>query len=395
MKFYITPDKKIECERKIDRMFKKFSNRPKVTYTLVSRKEEKDGEIQVLDAWQVEIEDIKQSEWTLVATVHYNLNMMFMVDDNMYKNIPSHLGLNYYKCDYCGSTHKSRREAHILYNSVRDEWLQVGTACVNKMIDGGKYLNAVAKNINKLVGDLGGCSAGSWETWIPEYKYWSMAMTIKQAVALVKKFREEKSFIWRRAEYNDYGELVEEGTSVKLKDFAKLHLSSISVDEEYFSHVAAYVDTLQGGYDEWTNEPDLTQKIKDAFENGYVKAAELYTAFFAQKGYESTLEKKGFEKEVEDHGIKKGEKFSFNGKVVSIDEIEVPSYDYWRSTQIAYLYTLKDDSTGLMFEKEVGNQSTMESFLQEDGTYKFSGKVKFISYRDKRVVFGGRLSKSR
>ena len=395
MKFYITTDKKNECEKRINRMFKKFSTQPQVTYTLVSRQEERDGETLVLDAYLVEIEDIQQSEWTLVATVHYNLGMVFMIDDNLFKDIPAHLGLNYIKCDYCGTTHKSRRESHILYNNVTGEWFQVGTACVDKMIDGGKYLSTITKNVEKLTVKLGGHYGGSWETWIPDYKYWSLAMTIKQAVCLVKKFRSEVSFLWKRAEYNEYGEKVVEGTSTMLKDYAKNQLKSIEVDEEYFNKVAAYVDTLNGGYDDWTNEPDLNQKIKDTFENGFVKVAELFTAFFAQKGYESTLEKVGFEKDLETYQIKKGERFSFNGKVVSVDEIEVPSYSYYCPTTIAYLYTLKDDATGLFFEKEVGSKSTMESFKQEDGNYKFSGKIKYIAYRNQRVVFGGRLSKAK
>ena len=396
MEFYITPDKRQKCEQVIDKTFSKFTAKPKVSYETVKKLVTKDKDQYEIELLKVTIEDIQQNEWTLVATVNYREDAMLVVDDSLFKSIPESLGLSYTKCDFCGSTHSNRKESHILYNSSKDEWMQVGTACVDKMVDGGKYINRVMASLDKVVNKLGGCHSESFSSWMPDFKYWSLAIKIKKAVELIKKFRAEKSFVWRKAEYDENGDKVFEGTSSQLKDFAKWHHNTIKeADDEYFSKVQAHVDSLEGSYDDWTGEADMNQRIKDCFANGYVKVAELYLVFFAQKGYEDTLGKSQFEQDLEKFGIAKGEKFEFCGTIENIEflEGEGPYWD-WTSRD-SWLYTLVDDRTGMRFEKEVASKSTINAFEQSDGKIKFVGTVKYIAYRTHTIVLGGRLSKAK
>jgi len=405
MEFYITPDKRQECEKKIDRMFKKFTVKPTVTYSPVQKVNKTtcvdDGHgtlsatyyKEVLDAIKVTISNIVEGEWTLVSSVYYKENIMTVVDNDLFKSIPSQYGLSYIKCDHCGSTHKNRKEAHILYKSSTDEWMQVGSSCIDKMLPNGRYFNSIAlKLFETIVDRLGGCSSSLWSTWMPESHYWNAALNIDKAIMIVKSYRETKP-CWQKKEFNEYGELVKESSSKELADYAETWGNSNEIDSEYVAKVAEYVNSLEGGYDDWSGEPTFNQKIKDSFENGYVAVRDMYLAFFAQKGYQDSITVDTFGELVEANGIIRGEKFTFSGKVMSVDDVE--TIDYMGYPTTVYLYTLKDDKTGLLFEKEVSYKGVMDTYKQEDDTYKFSGKVKYIAYKRHIIGFGGRLSKAK
>ena len=414
MDFYITPDKRQDCEKALDRMFKHFEVKPTIEYSPVQKVTKMtitewhgDGDSgvsttrSILDAIKVTIEDIQKGEWRLVANVNYSDGIMELVDSKMFKNIPEGFGLEYTKCDYCGGKHSNRKMSHILYNTVNGSWKQVGSSCVNKMIAGGKYLsNLMVKLTEVFIIKFGGCDDMMWEggSWMPADRYWNKAISIKMAITLAKKYWNEESQVWKKAEYNRFGEKEVDGTADKLKYYVAELINKTEVNEEYFSSVAEYVDSLEGGYDSWNNEPTFNQKIKNAFENEWISVGEMFLAFFTVKGYESSIHSSEFAKEVEALGIVKGEKYLFSGKLVEVEKLE-PDYDCYNPydwmNRTTWLFTLKDDATGILFEKEVANKSVMDAFKSEDDTYKFKGTVKYIAFKKQRVVFGGRLSKAR
>lgn len=414
MEFYITPDKREECANKIAKMFKHFSVQPQVTYSPVQKVTKRIVTVysggcpeengltrrhQVLDAIQVTIEDIIAGEWTLVASVYYQEKVVTMVDSSLFKQIPEQYGLEYTKCDYCGGNHGSRKESHILYNNNTHEWKQVGSACIEKMIPGGKYLNKLMLKLDELIEiKLGGCDSLMWASgsWAPADHYWQSALDIEDAIALVKLYREDHPQ-WKKAEY-EYGHKVADGTATFLKEFVECegNRAMAKRDPEYFAKVKAYVDNLEGGYsfNGWESEPTMNQKIKDAFENGVITVGEMYLAFFAQKGYEDSLTTADFSAVVEKLGITKGLKKTFNVQLLNVDRFEIDDY-YYHGTRYVYDCTFKDLDTGLTIKKEVSHTGVIDPFCVGDDKYKFTGTVKYIAYKAQTIVLGGRLSKAK
>jgi hypothetical protein len=412
MEFYITPDKREECEKKIAKMFKHFSVQPQVTYSPVQQVTKRIVTVyrggcpeenglsrrhKVLEAIQVTIEDIIAGEWTLVASVYYQEKVVAMVDSSLFKQIPEQYGLEYTKCDYCGGNHGSRKESHILYNNNTHEWKQVGSACIEKMVPGGKYLNKLMLKLDELIEvNLGGCDSLMWASgsWAPADNYWRSAVEIEDAIALVREYRENCPE-WKKAEY-EYGRRISDGTSTYLKNFIEDYKGDPKMtDHEYFAKVKAYVDSLVGGYGGWYgNEPNMNQKIKDAFETGVITVGEMYLAFFAQKGYEDSLTAADFSAVVENLGITKGLKKTFNVQLLNVDRLEVDDY-YYGGTKYVYDCTFKDLDTGLTIKKEVSHTGVIDPYCVGDDKYKFTGTVKYIAYKAQVVVLGGRLSKAK
>jgi len=414
MEFYITPDKQNECLTKIEKMFKHFSSKPEVTFSPVQKvtkrivtmmtggAAEENGcstSKQILDAVKVTIEGIQTGEWILVATVYYQDGIVTVVDSTRFKQIPEQYGLSYTKCDYCGSTHRNRKESHIMYSPVQDKWMQVGSACIEKMIPGGKYLNNLMLKLDEFIKiSLGGCDDFMWisGSWAPADHYWQSALDIEDAIALVKLYREDHPQ-WKKSEY-EYGRKVADGTATFLKEFVGCegNRAMAKRDPEYFAKVKAYVDSLVGGYDfnGWENEPTMNQKIKDAFENGVITVGELFLAFFAQKGYEDSLVAADFSKIVEGFGIVKGVKKTFNVQLLNVDKLEVDDF-YYGGTKYVYDCTFKDLDTGLFLKKEISHTGVLDPYCVENDIYKFTGTVKYIAYKAQRIVLGGRLSKAK
>lgn len=413
MEFYITPDKRFDCEKALTRMFKHFEVKPNIDYSSVQKvtkftieqfKGGSPGENgcytkkSILDAIKVTIEDIQKGEWILVANVNYKDGIIELVNSKLFKQIPEGYGLKYTKCDYCGSTHRNRNLSHILYNTNTNTWMQVGSSCVNKMINGGKYLcNLMLKLTEVFIFNLGGCDEEMWfgGGWMPKDNYWKAAVDIDAAIQLAKNYREDVNPVWEKTEYDGHGERCKEGTTFKIKEYVQEHINDVKIDEDYFKKVATYVSTLQGGED-YDGQPNMNQKMINAFNDGILAVSEMFLAFFAQKGYEDSLTKDAFAQEVEAHGIIKGEKYMFSGKLLSVEKLE-PDYEYYNPydwmNRTTYLFTLRDDATGILFEKEVANKSVMDAFKTGDDTYKFKGTVKYIAYKKQKVGFGGRLSK--
>jgi len=417
MEFYITPDRRQECEKKLAQLFKKLDCKPVVNYSNVQKVEKKtqtvfkteDGVVvdkhsYTLDAIKVEIEDFvlndSRGDWVMVAGVYYREGMVTLVSNKYFGKMPTQYGLNYTRCDYCGGTHGNRIKSVVLYNPVADEWMQVGSTCVNKIFAQGKYLgNLIVKLYEVFQVNLCGCDSDGWLSggWCPPDHYWSKAITIESAVAVCKAFwdADENHHQWKRAIYDDYGRnKIQGGTNDALMDLYERKDVSHEIDSSLYAKIVSYVDAIEGGYElDWygAEVPKFNQKIKDAFECGYIQAGEMYLAYFALKGYYNSLTMPEFDKALKDNGIEKGVKYTFCG---TLDKVEnVQGYDYYGDPCIYLMAFLTDSQSGLKFVKEISHSGVMIPYKQEDGTYKFNAMVRWIDRKNKVVKLAGRLSK--
>ena len=202
MEFFISPDQKEICQKKIDKIFKCITNIPKVNYEFISKLKIEtvivheggyERKYYKMDAIKVTIDDFTLNEWVLVATVSFKNNAVLMSNAELFKKIPPIFGLDYHTCDHCGSTHSNRIESHILYNTKTETWMQVGSSCINKLINGGKYLNDLMIKLHNIVEMCGGCEIDpfGWygSHWRPSSKYLMEAIRFDQAITTTDDYR--------------------------------------------------------------------------------------------------------------------------------------------------------------------------------------------------------------
>lgn len=405
MEFYISPDQREAVERKINLMFKHVEHKPKVTFGVVEQivkhttydygfhgyehcKEK-------ISAIHVEIEDIAAGDWTLVASVDYTQGILTICDSKRFKEIPQQYGLNYMKCDHCGTVHRSRKESHILYNTKTNQWMQVGSTCVNKMINGGKYLNGLMLKLWKTIKMFGGCDEEEWSGggWRPSKKYLFEGIPVKDAFECCLAYMEENGEVWQKAEW-EQGRKIVDSTNDYLMCWFKDNNAKRKQDDELFNAVKDYFMTMERGEDDEYDGPSLTQKIINAFNNDFIALCELYVAWFSISNYKKHLLTADFAELVKSKGVEKGMKLDICGKLLSCnyvyDEYAVgymPSYWYETSWQ--------DQTTGLIFKKNISQKDVIEPFLCEDGLYRFNADIKYIALKGCYVGLGGRLRKQK
>lgn len=416
MKFYVLASQRAEVEKTLNKMVKHLTNKPTITFGEVESKVKRErvdlkGEDGVttheykyiVDVISVSIEDLAVREWRLVASVFFYENLVTMGDSELFKQMPKCFGLEYKKCDFCGSTRSNRKESHVLFNTLTGEWVQVGSECVNKVIDG-------AKKLSKFVCDLyeyflvkcGGCEWGGFGGWSAPDHSRQEAVQIDYAVSLCRFYRENHSKEWKKSEWDDVNRVRIGGTNDALigwHERATLGLpeARFDVDMDLYQKVAAYVDGLKGGYDtDWygQSEPNFNQRIKDAFAAEYIRIGDIYLAYFALKGYEDSLTSGDFEAALKANDIAKGIKYTFEGTLLKIDEVE--GYDDWTGRErIFYEAVFIDSKSGLKFVKEISYPAIINPYKQEDGSYRFNCNIKYIAYKKRLVGLGGRLSKAK
>ena len=406
MIFYITPDKREECANKLDKMFKHFAKKPAVEFSEVHEVvkttkiafEGEEGE--GAERWNVDthryrinvikvtIEDIEVGEWKLVASVYYRENVVTLVNKELFKDVPQQFGLDYMRCDYCGGTRSKRIESHILYNTVKGQWMQVGSECLNKVVDGGKYLASIITKLYEFFEvRLGGCDEEGYHGWrVPSHNA-QRAITFDTAVMACKSFRENVTAEWVKGRYDNSVYLP--GTN---KDLQNYYIENEwTVDDSLLAKVRAYVDTLKGGVD-FDGEPDFNQRIKDAVRDEWIAVQDIYLAYFALKGYEDSLTAGDFDAVLQSAGIEKGVKYTFKGSLSKLEEVEC--VDYYGQPYMELQASFIEAGTGLVFVKSVSYGSVIDPYKQEDGSYKFKATVKYIARKKRYIGLGGRLSKA-
>ena len=399
MTFYITKNNLELCKKRINKMFAKFTHKPVVTYSDVEKVtqvsttifisedgRERECTKRKLDAVKVTIEEIQQGEWRLVASVYYLENLVTMADSTLFKDMPKKFGLEYSKCDCCGHD-RERNEAHVLYNTKTGKWMQVGSSCVNKMINGGKYLSNIILDLHEcFIVRFGGCDEEDWigGGWCPPQHHWSAAFDFKRAIMICKSFydADEKNRTWKRTIWLD-SHSKQSGTFDDILYFIEENKKEFVIDEDYISKVFAFIGTLEGGLN-YDNEPNLNQKMINAVKNEYIIKQEIFVAYFAVKGYQDSIS--DFTSICEQNNIVVGTKYNFTGKLLRI----------FNDTNLYGELIIKaemTDSTGLHFYKTLSHRNVLDPYKQEDETYKFKADINYINNKLHFVKFGGRLSK--
>lgn len=404
MEFYISPETRTNVENKLNKMFKHLSEKPQISFSPV----EKIIKTTIIDqgcdghsikrckinAIRVEISDIKTGDWTLVATVQYGEQRILMSDSRFFKNIPEKYGLDYLKCDHCGSTHTRRIESHIMYNQKTGEWMQVGSTCVNKMINDAKYINGLAIKLYDLVSLVGGCGEEDWFSggWRPSYKYLHEGIYFEEGMEYCLSYMKKHGNVWQKSVW-DYGRKIADGTNDDLIRYMKDPDSEKTIDQDLLNSVRNYYMGMERGVDDPYDGPNLTQKIIDAFNDDFITLNELYIAWFAINNYKNHISSASFKERIDNLGITKGTEYEFCGNLECFNKFE--TYNWRGEETFAWTAIFKDDNTGLIFTKDVSDKMTVEKYLCEDGKYRFNATVKYISYNKQQIAFGGRLRKSR
>lgn len=398
MEFYILPESREQCEKKINRIFKKLTNKPEVTFGEVERRKEEtrvkvDGGIakyvRYINVIPVTIGDIKQGEWEIVATVHHYDEIVTIANPKMFKLIPEQFGLDYHKCDCCGSKRTNRKTSHIMYNTIKDEWSQVGSECVNKLVAQGKYLSDMMVNLYIFIKDFGWCdSFGDISGWkVPDHS-WSEGVLFRDAIMVCKLDYDMGFTEWKKPKYDGWIK-VSSGSNEHLKDsplWATIRKDPSVYDNTFIDNVIAYTAKKQRG------ESEFTDMMLDAIEDEYIAKGEMFIAWFAMKNYLDSLAIPVFEKLLERYNIVKGEKYNFTGTLIKKETFEVDNY-YSYGTSFVTVVTLKDNASGITFEKEISGMHVIDKFKSDDDTYHFAALVKYIDLRKQKVILGGRLSK--
>lgn len=398
MHFYIKAEDDMAVRSYVDKMSKHLTTPPNVIISeprreLIKRSYACDGELYCdkyyMDVREVHIEELEMSDWVLVAEVYYRDKVMVKVSSKYYKDIPSQYGLDYNKCDYCGGT-RERIESSILYNPKEDKWMQVGSTCVNKMIDNYKYLVKFMVELHKYLGNIGcgdGEDLGGWgyrmKTLHPAYK-------VSKALTCILEYQKEFGETWRKSEYDRINRCWIGGTNKDLSYY--ITTKPFAEDEDLYNKVWNVIKQNEGGFaiDSWTGqqseERDFDGKMYDAFKDEYVSDTELYLVWFAYNKYKESLTE-SFTKVVEKYGYVPDCKATIVAKLVETNV----NRDYYGMTYEFWL----EDANGIKITKTGSRQDLLEEFKQADGTYKFVSPVKFVSEKKKYIGLGGRLSKAK
>jgi hypothetical protein len=393
MTIYILPDKIEDFKKKLNRMMAHLENKPSVTYSepqehkvtdIVSYNKGWDGRERyqyMLTLIEVSIEDVCQCDWLMVASVFHDEGVVEMIDKQMFKSIPQYMGLKYYRCDYCGRKEARRKTSHIIYNKVTGEWKQVGSSCVNKMFDNGKYLADFSiKLFNLIEVCFGGCSLDMFGFGgrIPDH-YYKQALSLEEMIYCTSDFMDAGNIRWEKALYERVG-----GRSVKVKDSTTTTLNEYHdtwTKKGTYKGLYKAVSEFVKGLD---NSSDFIANIKRAFEAEFIARHEVFVAFYALKMYKDSLNP--FDQKCEEFGIKENEKFHIEGSITS----KKVHTDEWG---LFYEYIILDSKTGLEFIKTSSSNVLFDKYTDANGKISFSSMIGRIDNKDYRIRLNGRLSK--
>jgi len=390
MILYILPQNLEKFQNRLNKMLSKFSVPPTVTYSepknmkAITMKIYDNGYsgrsryIKTVNVIEVEIEDICMKEWYLVASVFYQENRITMGCAKYFGDIPEQYGLNYTKCDYCGKTHSNRKDAHILYNKITNEWMQVGSACVNKMFDEGKYFSSFTEQLYKIVEiNMGCCGYENFPRWcasLPD-NYFSEALQVDDAIAITKMYYDTVSTNWQKSFKGS------EGTTAWLNNYYNQVYDANTIDSikdyNFIDSVKSYVATL-----DCTNEFDAS--IMEVFKYGYVNRFNLYTIFFGIKKYMDSITVDSWE------SLKLQYKVGDRVNVVDAKVLGMtPKHGFYGWSE-EYVF---EDQNKIKFMKNFSGAGHAYDFENANGLISFSGIISGYNDFKRAIVISGRVSK--
>lgn len=384
MNFFILPSTRNIVETKINQLVKHLSVQPTVSFSKpivknVTNILNDNGKISkeeyFLNMIEVTIDNLQSDDFTLVATIFHHNGVMTKLNNEYFKLIPENFGANYMKCDFCGKQHKNRNESHVIYNPQTDKWLQVGTACINKMFTDGKYLTSFMVKLENIINKFGGgCNTRNYTEWVEKLKDTTFikAVKIENIIPVITEYRKNNPN-WIKGE-----------STRQLTDF--YYANEFENDESYNEKIFEFVKNLE-------NTSNFVSDIKEAFNAEYINLYEIAKVFFAVKMYEDQFTVNDFEVDIKKNNILKGDKIKISGKIVQ--KIFVDNYDeysYYCPYDMSYTeYHIKDEKTGLTF---VSRASNIEKYKINDDECSFIATISGYSIKKQVVYLKGRLSKT-
>ena len=379
MKFYIFPSQKETFDKKFQKIAKFLKVPPTVTYsepmtkvktTIYNGFEYHKKVRNTLEVIEVNI-DLAEDNWILVATVYFSEGRIALINQEHFQDIPAHLGLGYKKCDACGHSHSNRLVSHIFYNTDTKEWKQVGSECA-KMVFGtalDKFITRLYEVIEVCFGVLDPDKEGSWAK-IPNH-YFQEALHADTLLTITRQYRREKNPIWKKTAYDAYNNKIP-GTTDFLNAYFNENAEKVDVDTEFASAVREFVKTLPEG--------DFNDKIRQSLGCDYIPRHSVFTAFFAVKLYEESLDN-GWKDAHETHTI--DEYYDLIGA-------QLLSHTFVNDIYGCY-YLCKFLCNGIIYSKTISALNSLDKYKKEDGTFSFSAKVYRFEERQHEVKLGGRL----
>lgn len=402
MNFYILPANLQKVQNKLNAMVKHFTVKPTVTF---SQPKPVDCTKHIIaysefagvyynrytvNLIEVNIDYVVANDWVLVASIHHDNGIVSKVSDEYFKHMPREFGLNYTKCDYCGKTHKSRLESHVVYNPNTDKWMQVGTACVNKMLNDGKYLSSFIYKVNKIIKEYDGCYSENLGVWCggKSINIFSQAVNVNALIPVVTEYRKtQQNWVKVCYEQTPYGSEKVPGSTDHIVAMLG-NIKEYPVDEQYNKIIFDFVKNLEA-------TTDFVKEIKQAFEAEYINLYEVSKVFFAIKMYDDSVKVDTFTPAVQANGIEYGVKYNVTGKIEYtqlVDNIDEDGYlPYWASAQYTEYY-IRDTKSGLLFM--VKSDTIKKFYVNDEIGYSFIVNVGCVSNRKEIIYTKGRLSKT-
>jgi hypothetical protein len=403
MNFYILPANLQKVQNKLNAMVKHFTVKPTVTFSQpkpvdCTKHIIKYGEYNgiysnryTINLIEVNIDYVVANDWVLVASIHHDNGIVSKVSDEYFKHMPREFGLNYTKCDYCGKTHKSRLESHVVYNPNTDKWMQVGTACVNKMLNDGKYLSSFIYKVNKIIKEYDGCYSENLGVWCggKSINIFSQAFNINALIPVVFEYRKtQQNWVKVCYEQTPYGSEKVPGSTDHIAVMLR-NISEYPVDEQYNKTIFDFVKNLEA-------KTDFVKEIKQAFEAEYINLYEVSKVFFAIKMYDDSIKVDTFTPAVQANGIEYGVKYNITGKIEYTQLVENCGDEdgylpYWAPAQYTEYY-IRDTKSGLLFM--VKSDTIKKFYVNDEIGYSFIVNVGCVSNRKEIIYTKGRLSKT-
>ncbi len=392
MEIYILTSKRNEFEESLRKISTKLTHKPTIIFH-----EPKDMAVKYyttpnkysqyrLNLTKVEIDDFKNNEWLLVANVYHQDRIVEKINNDWYKHIPSHYGIDYTKCEHCGKSQSNRILSHIFYNPQTKEWIQIGSTCIQK-VDGDNYLTKFFIRLKNYVLDKGFGYCDDWGNecafygGLPNNSY-KLCVHLAQILPIIAEYRKEVNG-WRKTTYDNQNRRV--GGSVDdIKDLYSK--ATIQANENLFNEVATFVKNLDGN-------SDFIQTIKKGFDAEYINLHESFIAFFAHKMWEDETKGKWTDKMA-------NEGYAIDNKVSGLwtitNHYTYIGNGYFNYGQTMQRYTFTNEK-GYNFQFDT--QADIAKYLMsgthnEIGSiYKFGATIKGYTEHNKIIHIGGRLSK--
>lgn len=392
MKFYIYANNQETVSKKLNKIFSKLSKQPEVTFgepTLVRCKwqwvkrnsnEADRRKVRFIFMVEVNIEDIFLSDWVLVANVSHIRNAFNIVSYKYFKKAPIKYGPEYTRCDVCEKNHKNRNTSHILYNPVTNKWMQVGTACLHKIADCGKYIATLEDKINKVIYECRGYAEGDengMERVIKtiDHSDFDVAVDKYELMSVVFDYYKDHN-VWIK---NNCGSRT---TILNMYDDA-VNNNTLSVNKFNLDSIIKKLNNLN-----YTS--DFCKSMYEVINSELVNLSDIHFLFYAVKMYYDDIKKQEFIDVLKANNIVAGNKYTVCGTIVN--QYTVDAYDPYSCRDVEVTYThIKDNVSGIVF---ITTSSEIEkAFNSDTKQYSFICTVGYIDYRNFEIKVKGRLSR--